>query len=66
MASMPASSTLKSVAPRPETQEETRARLDVPLSPVAAALLEKGLASAERGEIKPWDDFTLYAVEDDS
>jgi hypothetical protein len=36
-----------------ETPEEARLRLDVPLSPVAAAMLEAGLASARRGEIKP-------------
>lgn len=62
MASMPAPSTV----PRPETHDEARVRLDVPLSPVAAARLEEGLASAGRGEIKPWADFTPYAVEDDS
>jgi hypothetical protein len=51
--------------PRQETAEEARARLNVPLSANAAAALEAGLASARRGEIAPWDDFSAYAVEDE-
>jgi hypothetical protein len=55
-------------SPEPPPDEATvkeRARLDVPLSPIAAARLEEGLASARRGEIAPWGDFSQYAVDDD-
>ena len=34
-----------------------------PLSPAARADLDAGLASAKRGEVKPWGDFTQYAEE---
>jgi hypothetical protein len=44
---------------------DEREALDVPLSPIAAARLEAGLASARRGEVAPWRDFSAYAVEDD-
>ena len=35
------------------------------LSPEAAAALAAGLASARRGEIKPWGSFSLYLEDDD-
>jgi hypothetical protein len=43
----------------------SREELDVPLSPAAKAMLEAGLASAKRGEIKPMGDFTQYVDSDD-
>ena len=60
------SSPIPSPEPRPdEAAVEERTRLDVPLSPLAAARLEEGLASARRGEISPWGNFSQYAVDDD-
>ena len=63
--SAPRASEVQGADPRPETPEEARRRLDVPLSPVARAALEAGMESARRGEIKPWGSFAQYLDDND-
>lgn len=55
----------------PSTAKKVRRALaealrgSVPMSPRAREMLDAGLASARRGEVRPWDDFTAYANDPD-